>query len=115
LGNNNFQFLLYQSALEDVTVDAVIKDETIWLTQKSMSELFDIDRTSISRHLKNVFETGELNEKVVSAFFAHTTQHGAIDGKSQTKDVRYYNLDAIISVGYRVNSKRATNFRTWAV
>ena len=92
----------------------MIQDETIWATQKSIAELFGVDRTSISRHLKNIFSTGELDEKVVSAKIAHTTEHGAIEGKTQTNTVRYYNLDAIISVGYRVNSKKATKFRIWA-
>ena len=79
-----------------------------------MAELFDVSTSSISRHLKNVFEEGELDEKVVIAEIATTTQHGAMEGKTQTKDVRFYNLDAIISVGYRVNSRRATAFRIWA-
>ena len=112
--SKDFQFLIYRSALEDVTVDAVIQDETIWLTQKAMGELFGVDRTSITRHLRNIFETEELDEAMVCAEIAHTTQHGAITDKTQTRKVKYYNLDAIISVGYRVNSRRATNFRIWA-
>lgn len=112
--NNNFQFLIYQSAEENVLVDALIKDETIWLTQKAMAELFAVNKSSISRHLKNIFSEGELNEKVVVAKIAITTQHGAIPDKTQKKETSFYNLDAIISVGYRVNSKRATNFRIWA-
>ena len=91
-----------------------MKDETIWLTQKAMAELFDVDKSSISRHLKNIFNEGELDEKVVVAKIATTTQHGAIEGKTQSKETQFYNLDAIISVGYRVNSKRATRFRIWA-
>lgn len=112
--DNEFQFLLYQSSDEDVAVDALIRDESIWLTQKGMAELFGVDRTTISRHLKNIFVEGELAEDVVCAKIAHTTQHGALSGKTQTNDINYYNLDAIISVGYRVNSRRATNFRIWA-
>ncbi len=112
--NNNFQFLIYQSAEENVSVEALIKDETIWLTQKAMAELFAVNKSSISRHLKNIFSEGELNEKVVVAKIAITTQHGAIPDKTQKKETSFYNLDAIISVGYRVNSKRATNFRIWA-
>ena len=100
-------FLMYTSKEENISVNVVVKDETIWLTQKAMAELFGVDRTSISRHLKNIFETGELYEKVVCAEFAHTTDHGAIPGKTQTKDTKFYNLDAIISVGYRVNSQKA--------
>lgn len=111
---NDFNFLVYQTAQENVSVNALVKDETIWLTQKAMAELFDVDKSSISRHLKNIFNEGELDEKVVVAKIAITTQHGAIDGKTQNKETQIYNLDAIISVGYRVNSKRATSFRIWA-
>jgi len=108
---NEIQFLMYEA---DEKIEVVVKDETVWATQKAMAELFGIDRTSISRHLKNIFETGELEEKVVCAEIAQTTQHGAIAGKTQTKVVKFYNLDAIISVGYRVNSIKATRFRIWA-
>lgn len=111
---NDFNFLVYQTAQENVSVNALVKDETIWLTQKAMAELFDVDKSSISRHLKNIFNEGELDEKVVVAKIATTTQHGAIEGKTQSKETQFYNLDAIISVGYRVNSKRATRFRIWA-
>lgn len=102
------QFLLYES---DGKIEVVMKDETIWATQKAIAGLFDVDRTSISRHLKNVFEVGELDGKMVCAEIAHTTQHGAIEEENQTKAVKYYSLDAIISVGYRVNSQKATKFR----
>ena len=112
--DREFQFLMYRSADEDVTVNAVIKDETIWLTQNAMAELFAVDKSSISRHLRNIFAEGELDEEVVVAKIATTTQHGAMAGKTQTRETRFYNLDAIISVGYRVNSKRATHFRIWA-
>lgn len=111
---NDFNFLVYQTAEENVSVNALVKDETIWLTQKAMAELFDVDKSSISRHLKNIFNEGELDEKVVVAKIATTTQHGAIEGKTQSKETQFYNLDAIISVDYRVNSKRATSFRIWA-
>lgn len=110
----NFPFMVYRSAEEEVSVNAVIKDETIWLTQKAMAELFDVDKSTISRHLKNIFQEGELQEEEVVAKIATTTQHGAMAGKTQTKDSQFYNLDAIISVGYRVNSRRATHFRIWA-
>lgn len=106
--------MVYRSAEEEVSVNAVIKDETIWLTQKAMAELFDVDKSTISRHLKNIFQEGELQEEEVVAKIATTTQHGAMAGKTQTKDSQFYNLDAIISVGYRVNSRRATHFRIWA-
>jgi hypothetical protein len=101
---NEMQFLLYES---DEKIEVIMKDETIWATQKAIAGLFGVDRTSISRHLKNVFETGELVEEVVSANIAQTTEHGAIAVKTQTKDVKFYTLDAIISVGYRVNSQKA--------
>lgn len=107
-------FLMYRVAEDEVAVYALVKDDSIWLNQKAMAELFDVSTSSISRHLKNIFDEGELDEKVVVAEIATTTHHGAIEGKTQTKDVRFYNLDAIISVGYRVNSRRATAFRIWA-
>ena len=109
-----FKFLIYRSADGDVSVNAIIKDETIWLTQKAMGELFGVDKSSVSRHLKNIFAEGELNEEVVVAEFATTTQHGAMRGKTQSRNTNFYNLDAIISVGYRINSRRATQFRIWA-
>ena len=105
---------MYRAADEDVSVNAVIKDETIWLTQSAMAELFDVKVPAISKHLKNIFEEGELDEKVVVSKMEITTQHGALAGKTQTREAKFYNLDAIISVGYRVNSKRATHFRIWA-
>ena len=105
--NKQFQFLLYRAETEDISVNALVKDETIWLTQKAMAELFGVDRSGISRHLKNIFDTGELEETVVVAKFATTTHHGAIAGKTQVNETTFYNLDAIISVGYRVNSRRA--------
>ncbi len=112
--NNQIQFLLYNTPEEDVSVNALIKDETIWLTQKAMGALFGVGVPAISKHLKNIFEEGELQEEVVISNLETTTIHGAIQGKTQTKSTKFYNLDAIISVGYRVNSKRATNFRIWA-
>ena len=112
--DKQFELLLYRAIDEDVTVSTLIKDETLWLSQKAMGELFGVDKSTISRHLKNIFQDGELEEAVVVAKIATTTQHGAIDGKTQTKLTTYYNLDAIISVGYRINSRRATHFRIWA-
>lgn len=108
---NEIQFLMYDA---DEKIRVVMKDETIWATQKAISELFDVGVSAISKHLKNIFESGELDEKVVVSILENTTQHGAIEGKTQTKHVKFYNLDAIISVGYRVNSKKATKFRIWA-
>lgn len=112
--SRQMEMVLYNSEDGDVSINAYIKDESLWVTQKAMSELFGVDKSGISRHLKNIFNTGELDEKVVVAKIATTTQHGAIKGKTQTSETKYYNLDVIISVGYRVNSKKATQFRIWA-
>lgn len=100
-------FLMYTSKEENISVNVIVKDETIWLTQKAMAELFGVGIPAISKHLKNIFDEGELNEKVVISILEITTDHGAIPGKTQTKDTKFYNLDAIISVGYRVNSQKA--------
>ena len=108
------EMVLYRTEDDDITVSALIKDDTIWLTQKAMAELFGIDKSGISRHLSKIFKTGELDENMVVAIFATTTKHGAILDKTQTTATNYYNLDAIISVGYRVNSIQATRFRIWA-
>lgn len=97
-----------------MTVNAVVKDESIWLTQKAMSELFEVGVPAISKHLKNIFKEGELEEKVVISILETTTEHGALEGKTQARPTKFYNLDAIISAGYRVNSRKATNFRIWA-
>lgn len=106
--------VLYHTADGDVSVEAYIIDENIWVTQKAMADIFGVDKSGISRHLKNIFESKELDETVVVAKNATTTKHGAIEGKTQKSETNYYNLDAIISVGYRVNSKKATQFRIWA-
>ncbi len=88
-----------------------LHEETIWLPQKRIAELFGVQRPAITKHLKNIFEAGELEENVVSSILEHTAQHGAIEGKTQTQVTKFYNLDAIISVGYRVNSSQTTQFR----
>jgi len=111
---NETQIVLYTTPEGDVRVDTVLKDGTIWLSQDKMAALFGVQRPAITKHLGNIFESGELDEAVVRSVLEHTTAHGAIQGKSQTKAVKYYNLDAIIAVGYRVNSSRATQFRIWA-
>ena len=92
MNNREMQFLVYRAMDEDVSVNAIIKDESIWLSQKGMAELFDVSASSVSRHLKNIFDEGELDEKVVIAEIATTTPHGAIEGKTQTKNVMYYKL-----------------------
>ena len=111
---NETQFILYQLPDEEGVIQVVVKDETIWATQKAMAALFGVGVPAVSKHLKNVFQDGELNEKVVVSKMEITTQHGAVEGLTQTIDTNFYNLDAIISVGYRVNSTKATKFRIWA-
>ncbi|MCF8373540.1 MAG: virulence RhuM family protein [Bacteroidales bacterium] len=107
-------FVLFKTADGKVNIDVFFKDETLWLTQKLISELFEKGRSTITEHLKKIFSEGELEENVVCRGFRHTTQHGAIEGKTQEKEVKYYNLKAIVAVGYRVNSHRAIEFRKWA-
>ena len=102
------QFLLYTAPDGAVKVDVFLKDETVWLTQKALAELFGVQRPAITKHLLNIFSTGELAEDSVCSILEHT----AGDGK--TYSAKYYNLDAIIAVGYRVNSYQATQFRIWA-
>jgi len=92
MDKNGLQYQLYKLDNDD-EINALVKDETIWLTQKSMGELFDVDRTSITRHLKNIFESGELEEEVVCVEIALTTQHGALSDKTQTRDTKFYYLD----------------------
>ena len=105
------QFLLYSMPDENGKVQVVIKDETIWCTQKAMAELFGVGIPAISKHLKNIFDEGELMREVVVSKMEIATRHGAMEGKTQTSSVDFYHLDAIIAVGYRVNSARATRFR----
>jgi hypothetical protein len=107
-------FLLYTTPNGKVKVEIFLHNETVWLTQAKIAELFDVQRPAITKHLKNIFASGELDEDMVGSILEHTTQHGAISGKTQKQQVKFYNLDAIISVGYRVNSTRATHFRIWA-
>ena len=108
------EILLYTTPNGKVKVEIYLQNETIWLTQQKIAELFGVQRPAVTKHLKNIFESGELKEEVVSSILEHTTQHGAIKGKTQETITRFYNLDAIISVGYRVNSSQATAFRIWA-
>ena len=108
------KFIIYQTEDGQTQIDVRLESETVWLTQAQMAELFQKDRTVITRHINNVFREGELEKEQVSAKFAHTTRHGAIEGKTQIQESVLYNLDVIISVGYRVKSKRGTAFRIWA-
>ena len=101
-------FVIFQTSTGKVNIDVFFQNETLWLTQKKIAELFEKDRSVITKHLKNVFKEGELDEKSVCANFAHTAQ----DGK--TYNTKYYNLRVITAIGYRVNSYRATEFRKWA-
>lgn len=114
LQDQTTEFLLYTAPSGDIKVEVLLSNETIWLTQDRMAALFGVGVPAISKHLKNIFESGELNPEVVISILETTTEHGAIAGKTQTKKVKYYNLDAVISVGYRVNSRQATQFRIWA-
>ncbi len=114
LQDQTTEFLLYTAPDGEVKVEVLLSNETIWLTQERMAELFGVQRPAITKHLKNIFESNELQEEVVCSILEHTTEHGAIKGKTQTSKVKYYNLDAVISVGYRVNSAQATRFRIWA-
>ena len=108
------QFLLYNMPEDSGKVQVVIKDETIWCTQKAMAQLFGVGVPAVSKHLKNIFEEGELEKKVVVSKMEITTPHGAMEDKSQTHSVDFYHLDAIIAIGYRINSAKATKFRQWA-
>jgi len=110
----NSEILLYQTEDGQTKIDVRLEEETVWLSQAQMGELFQKERSVITKHIKNIFEEGELDEELVCANFAHTTQHGAIKGKTQTQNVKLYNLDVIISVGYRVKSHQGTKFRQWA-
>lgn len=111
---NKGEIIIYQAADGSTSLDVKLEQETIWLTQKQIAELFGTKRPAITKHLKNIFSSGELEENKVCSILEHTTRHGALTDKTQTTEVKYYNLDAILSVGYRVNSKNATQFRIWA-
>ena len=110
---NTGEIILYQPD-STVQLEVRLEQETVWLSQAQMAQLFQRDRTVIGRHIKNIFKEGELNPSVVCANFAHTTPHGAIQDKWQNNEIVMYNLDVIISVGYRVKSLRGTQFRIWA-
>ena len=108
------EFLLYKTANQKIKVEIYLYNDNVWLTQKRMAELFGVQQPAIAKHLKNIFESWELDEKVVHSKMEYTTNHWAIEWKTQTKMVSFYNLDAILSVWYRVNSRQATDFRIWA-
>ena len=108
------EIIIYQPEEISIRIDVKIENETVWLNRHQIAALFGRDIKTIGKHINNVFLEGELVKELVVAKFATTTQHGAIKGKTQTKNVEYYNLDVIISVGYRVKSKQGTQFRIWA-
>ena len=110
----NDKIIIYQTADGQTSIDVKLENETVWLSQAQMAELFQKDRTVIGRHINNIFKEGELDRNMVCAKFAHTTRHGAIADKEQEKELTLYSLDVIISVGYRVKSRRGTQFRIWA-
>lgn len=112
--DNKGEIVIYQTQDGTTQLDVRLDGETVWITQEQMAQLFQRDRTAIGRHIANIFSEGELDRNVVCANFAHTTLHGAIEGKTQTRDLTCYNLDVIISVGYRVKSQRGVQFRQWA-
>ena len=107
----NEKIIIYQTNDGETSIDVRLEGETVWLSQSQLSELFNTDRTSILRHIKNIYKTEELDESTTCAFFAQVREEGS---RVVTRQIPYYNLDMIISVGYRVNSKRGTQFRIWA-
>lgn len=110
----NSELVIYESKGGDIKLDVNLENETVWLSLEQMSKLFGRDKSVISRHIRHVFEEEELEIEKVVAKFATTTKHGAIEGKTQTHFVDYYNLDVVISVGYRVKSLEGVRFRKWA-
>ncbi|MCQ2284202.1 MAG: virulence RhuM family protein [Bacteroidales bacterium] len=110
----NDEILIYQSQDGTIKVDVLFENETVWLSQNQLCVLFGKSKSTISEHIKHIFEEGELDEKLVVRKFRTTTQHGAIDDKTQSHETNFYNLDVIISVGYRVKSHQGTQFRIWA-
>ncbi|WP_396185946.1 RhuM family protein [Flavobacterium sp.] len=108
------EIVIYNSSENNIELQVNFDNETVWLSQKQMAELFGRNRVAITQHIGNIFKEEELSEQLVCKDFLHTTPHGAISGKTQEKTIRYYNLDVIISVGYRVKSKQGTQFRQWA-
>ena len=112
--DNNNQIIIYQTADNKTQIDVRLENETVWITQAQMADLFQKDRTVISRHIRNVFKEGELDESLVCAKFALPKKYGRRKGYMQEAEATIYNLDVIISVGYRVKSQRGVQFRQWA-
>ena len=112
--NNDNSIVVYRSEDNAVQLDVQLSGETVWLTQQQIAQLFQKAKSTISYHISNIFKEGELDEEVVVRKIRITTQHGAMSDKTQSDELNLYNLDVIISVGYRVKSKRGTQFRQWA-
>jgi hypothetical protein len=108
------ELILYQAEDETTRIEVRLENENIWLTQAQLVELYQSSKSNISEHIKHIFEEGELSEKLVVRKFRTTTKHGAIEGKTQENWANFYNLDMIISLGYRIKSHIATKFRIWA-
>jgi len=106
--------LIYQNENGNIKVDVKFEDETLWLSQTQICEVFGKAKSTISEHIKAIFEEGELDEEVVVRKFRTTTKHGAIEGKTQSKEVNFYSLDMIIAIGFRVRTSTGTKFRIWA-
>ena len=106
------EIVIYEDGV--VSLETTVEKDTLWLSQKQIAELFNVQRPAVTKHLSNIFKSDELNEKVVCSILEHTTKHGAMSSRIQKQKTKIYNLDAIISIGYRVNSKSATKFRQWA-
>lgn len=111
---NNGEIIIYQSEDGKIKLDVRLENNTVWLSQEQIALLFSKGRTTITEHISNIFKEGELNKEKVCRKIRHATQHGAVEGKTQSKEVTLYNLDVIISVGYRVKSIVGTRFRQWA-
>ncbi len=111
---NVTELVVYKNSTGNIEIEVHLQEETLWLNQQQIAAIFDTQRPAITKHLNNIFRSGELDESKVSSILEHTTKHGAIEGKIQKKHTKYYSLDAVISVGYRVNSQKATQFRIWA-
>jgi hypothetical protein len=111
---NTGEILIYQNAVGKIKIDVRLEEETVWLNQAQIALLFNKGRSTITEHITNIFKEGELDENLACRDFRLTTSHGAIEGKTQEKSVKHYNLDVIISVGYRVKSIQGTQFRMWA-
>jgi hypothetical protein len=107
------QIEIYQAQDSSTQINAQFEQDTVWLNQEQRTTLFNRDRTVIGRHIRNLFKEQELVKEEVCAKFARTKQHVAVNGKTQSQNTKYYNLDVIISVGYRVKSKQGTQFRIW--